>query len=866
MIHDRQYYCIIPEPTNPPESAKTGLFPVLRKYSVPLLLLLFIAVAVAIRMLPAASLVIDGQVRLISTDPWFVMRQIDQVIHNFPGYAWFDPMTAYPDGKVIDWGPLFPVSAAAFCLLFGATTRPEAAYVASIFPVVLAALMVPVMYLTGRVLRDKWTGLIAAGLIAVVAGEYMYRGFFGYVDHHIMEVLLSTIFALIYLALLRYPGWKEMTTKDLRTWTTPLILSVLAGIAYLLGLLNMPTIVLFALIVGIFTLAQGIADYFRKRSTAYLLFMNTTIFGIVIIGFFIFGAKSTALTLAQYSMAHVYVYLILIVVTAILYALTRVFRAKRLLFIVFLIAAALFAIGIPLVILPEFGRLMIQSAGIFFANIGQPYYVAELQPWDLTRAVAVFNVGLILMAGGFLVLLYEIYKTRRGEAMFVLVWAAVVLFSTIQHLRYEYYLAVPVVLLSALAVTATWTWGGKDLHRLVRRDGGEAPPKQKGKPRKEETAEKAEKPSPVRAAVAIIALVLLVLFAVLSATTSVIIANHELQSSDIVSDDWVAATTWMNTHTPDPGVDYYRIYDKNGFQYPENSYGVLARWPAGHWITYIAQRIPNTNPFQDHITGPDNIYDFLFAGDENAALNVSSALGSRYVITDYGYLSSVILGNQSIPEGLTGQDYAPVMIQPLASGETNVFQFFAQPFFLTTATRLHNFDGSMVEPDTAFYVEYARENGVPYPIVTAMEKLPAAEARDKAAQAGLTGDRGAIAVSGFIDQPVDVVPALKHFRLVYESPTNARQPGLAPIQAVKIFEVVEGAHIQGDGIIELPLVTNEGRQFTYRQQSENGEFIVPYSTVDTGTGVRALGPYRIAGTGATFPVTEDDVLQGRQVH
>jgi oligosaccharyl transferase (archaeosortase A-associated) len=837
---------------------------VLRKYSVPLLLLLFIAVAVAIRLLPAASLVIDGQVRLISTDPWFVMRQIDQVIHNFPNYAWFDPMTAFPDGKTIDWGPLFPVSAAAFCLLFGATARPEAAYVASFFPVILAALMVPVVYLTGRVLRDKWTGLIAAGLIAVVAGEYMYRGFFGYVDHHIMEVLFSTIFALVYLALLRYPGWKDMTTKDLRTVTTPLILSVLAGIAYLLGLLNMPTIVLFALIVGIFTLAQGIADYFRNRSTLYLLFMNATIFGVVIIGFLLFGVKSTEFSFAQYSLAQVYAYLILIAVTAVLYALTRLFRTRRLLFIVFLIAVALLSIGTLLVFLPVFGGLMVQYAGMFFANIGQPYYIAELQPWDLTRAVAVFNVGLILIAGGFFVLLYEIYRTRRAEAMFVLVWAAVVLFSTIQHRRYEYYLAVPVVLLSAVAVMAAWSWGGGDLRRLFRRSDSETHPKKKGKPRKEDPA---EKPSRVRASVALVALVLLVLFTVLSATTSAIIANTQLHAPDIISDDWAAATAWMGTHTPDTGVDYYRIYDRKGFRYPDTAYGILARWPAGHWITYISQRIPNANPFQDHITGPDNVNDFLFAGDEGNALSVSSALGSRYVITDYGYLTSLILGNQSVPVGLNGQDYAPVMILPQASGETNNFQFYAQPFFLATATRLHNFDGSMAVPGTAFYIEYVRESGVPYPVVTTIEKLPAQEAREKAAaaQATLTADHGAVAISGFVDQPVDVIPALKHFRLVYESPTDARQPGLAEIKAVKIFEIVEGAHIQGDGIIELPLVTNEGRQFTYRQQSENGEFIVPYSTVGTGTGVRALGPYRIAGTGMTYQVTEDDVLQGRQV-
>jgi oligosaccharyl transferase (archaeosortase A-associated) len=574
--------------------------------------------------------------------------------------------------------------------------------------------------------------------------------------------------------------------------------------------------------------------------------------------------KSTALSLAQYSLAHVYVYLILIAVTAVLYALTRLFSTRKLLFIVFLAAAALLAIGIPLVVLPDFGTLFIQSAGVFFANVRQPFYVSELRPWDLTRAVAVFNAGLILMAGGFIVLLSEIHRTRRAEAMFVLVWAAVVLFSTIQHLRYEYYLAIPITLLSAVAVTAAWSWGGGDLRRLFRRFGGESPPKKKGKPGKEEPAEKLSR---VRAAAAVIALVLLVLFVVLSATISVVVANNQLQAPDMISDDWVAATEWMGTHTPDTGVDYYRIYDRKGFRYPDTAYGVLARWPAGHWITYISHRIPNANPFQDHITGRNNINNFLFAADEETALNVSSALGSRYVVTDFWYTTTLILDNESIPKGLTMEDYAPTLIQPQASGDTTVLHLFGQPFFQMISTRLHNFDGSMVVPDTAFYVEYVREAGVPYPIVTTMEKLPAQEAREKAAaaQATLTADHGAIALSGFVDQPVDVIPALKHFRLVYESPTDARQPGLAEIKAVKIFEIVKGAHIRGDGIIELPLVTNEGRQFTYRQQSENGEFIVPYPTVSTGPGVRALGPYRIVGTGATYQVTEDDVLQGRQV-
>jgi dolichyl-phosphooligosaccharide-protein glycotransferase len=841
-----------------------GISSVLRKYAVPLLLLLFIAIAIALRMIPAGALIVDGQVRFISTDPWFMMRQVEQVIHNFPGYAWFDPMTAYPDGKSIAWGPLFPVTVAGFCMLLGATARPEMGVVASIVPVLLGAAMVPVMYLTGQALRDKWTGLIAAGLIAVVAGEYTWRAFFGYVDHHIMEVLLSTIFALIYLALLRYPGWKEMKLADLRNRATPLLLCLLAGVVYLLGLINMPTMVLFALIVGIFTLVQGIADYSRGQSLAYLLVMNASIFAVVIIGYLIFGVKQVTLQLADYSMAHVYVYLFLIGVTVLLYVLSVVFAKKRLLFSVFLVAAFLLGIGISFLALPELGRLMLVGAGAFFANVGQPYFISELQPWSLVRAVAIFNVGLILMGAGFLVLLFDVIRRKLSVPLFVLIWSAVILFATIQHLRYEYYVAVPVVLLSAVAVSAAWAWGGNDLRRMLWRKGENAPQKKKGKQKKEVPD---EKPSLIRVAVAVIAVALLALFAVLSVTTVLVIANHQADASDMIPDDWISAMEWMGSHTPETGIDYDRIYERNDFRYPETAYGVLARWPAGHWITYLAHRIPNANPFQDHITGPNNIYNFLFAEDEDSALAVSTALGTRYVITDYGFATSLMAGNQSYGNGtLRWDDYTPIMIHPLESGDTKILQFFSTSFFLTMATRLHNFDGSLIEPNKAFYIEYTWENGVAYPVVSRLEQLPAGEARSKAANVSGASGLHAIAVSGFTDQPVDVVSALRHFRLVYESPTNARQPGLAEIKSVKIFEIVPGAHIRGEGIIEIPLETNEGRQFTYRQQSQAGEFIVPYTTVTNGTGVRALGPYRLASSGKTFEVQEGDIMTGRFIN
>ena len=120
---------------------------------------------------------------------------------------------------------------------------------------------------------------------------------------------------------------------------------------------------------------------------------------------------------------------------------------------------------------------------------------------------------------------------------------------------------------------------------------------------------------------------------------------------------------------------------------------------------------------------------------------------------------------------------------------------------------------------------------------------------------------------------MEKIPALTHYRLVHESPSDASvipfpesESMLLPgVKTVKIFEYVTGARIAGEGIIEVPLITDTGRAFTYRQESSGGEFIVPYSTQGNPYGVRATGPYHIIGTTRSFEVPEDAVVKGLDV-
>jgi dolichyl-diphosphooligosaccharide--protein glycosyltransferase len=63
-------------------------------------------------------------------------------------------MTAFPSGKHIDWGPVFPFIAGAISILFGATQRFDMMMIASWVPILLAILLIPVMFYLGRLIGD----------------------------------------------------------------------------------------------------------------------------------------------------------------------------------------------------------------------------------------------------------------------------------------------------------------------------------------------------------------------------------------------------------------------------------------------------------------------------------------------------------------------------------------------------------------------------------------------------------------------------------------------------------------------------------------------------------------------------------------
>ncbi|MDP1538653.1 MAG: hypothetical protein Q8M00_01335, partial [bacterium] len=296
----------------------------------------------------------------------------------------------------------------------------------------------------------------------------------------------------------------------------------------------------------------------------------------------------------------------------------------------------------------------------------------------------------------------------------------------------------------------------------------------------------------------------------------------------VKSEDWYDATKWLRENTPDPGIDYYDFYQEPGmnkttgkinpYPYPEQAYGVLARWDMGHLITYYGRRIPVSNPFQQGIgrkTGENEIElgeaVFFLETEEEKAIGYLDELRTRYIIIDYpshGFFRAIVKWMQSNLQG-----YVEGTESPTAPSK----------YDNSMIARLHLFDGK-----------------------------------------GTTTTRE---VEG--EKIEFFIKPLERFRLVYESKTKVAffEDTKEEIKEVKIFEYVKGARIIGQAApgekisLSAKIKTNQEREFIWEKifDSQDGyfEFIAPYAQdYQLKIGEKESG----------VNVSEEDVLEGKIIN
>ena len=338
-----------------------------------------------------------------SDDPLYNLRQIEQMTRNFPGYGWFEAMTLFPTGETVHWGPLFILISTSFTMMMGAVTRPEIIKYALMVPPIMAAIMVPLVFLLVRKISDWKCAIFASALIAVIGGQYFFRSLFGYLDHHIAEVLFGTLFIFAYIYCMMWGKEHPVDISKRETLVRPIILAFLAGVAYILGLFTMPTMILFALIIGVFTVIQFIWDFYRKQSSDYLLVTNIVTFGFATVAFFIVGIQTEGLQLNFYTIAHPITYIIFILGTIFLYLLSRYLKGKKAYIYPFgIMAIGIVSIAVLAAVAPQIYNYFISGLIDFFGQSSYYLTIQEARSWTLAEAWETFNYSLNPDDRGFL--------------------------------------------------------------------------------------------------------------------------------------------------------------------------------------------------------------------------------------------------------------------------------------------------------------------------------------------------------------------------------------------------------------------------------------------------------------------------------
>jgi oligosaccharyl transferase (archaeosortase A-associated) len=841
------------------------------------------------------------------TDAWYHMMLAKSTVINLQR-LWFDPMTYFPNGTPLHFGPFlsWAIAIVSYILSLGQPSMHTVEVVGAFMPAILGALVVIPVYFIGRELGGKSCGLISALIAAVLPGQYFSRTALGFTDHHAAEILLSTL-TMMFL-LLALGSSRGMTFAALqKSWPTfkrPLLFAALAGISLGLYIDAWASGFLIEGMILLFIVVQSVADHMQGKNVEYLGVAGAITFFIATLLVLPFVKPYNGFSNYYYSLFQPTILLLGVAAVILVASLSGFLKEKGYSNYYYPGAVAgilVFGTLVLALVIPQFIDVLFSGMSIFQPKTGGAATVGEAASLFTSGGVFSFNNVLIwfpgfmaLSAPGFIAFLFTTFtlslvgllllvlryvKRPQPVEMLVITWSVIVLLLTLAQNRFAYYYAVNVAILTGFL--CVWILQKLGLGDLESR-----------------SADIKEPVKFLTSNLKIVAAALLIfLFIILPSYTMSLAFANSVGGPD---SDWLTSTAWLENNTPSPGMDLYKIYehppDSQKYAYPEEAYGIMSWWDFGHLIETVGHRIPNANPFQQGIgnltAGRPGSSPFFLSESEAEAENVLAGIdpnrspykNTKYVMIDW--------------DMAVGKFYA--MTQWSSVPITKYYGFFYQPqgdqlvpvgvyrdpYFETMTARLFFFDGSETPVTNAFAIayQYAEQDGMRFPVIVEAPLVSenyselvqyVNESKAKGYMAEIVSSRDAVSPSTSV--PLE---AMQHYRLVHESEHGPVYQGT---NFVKTFEHVPGAVIKGSAApgtnvsVAVPVMTNIDRAFVYRQSNitdASGQFtlVVPYSTegpIAGGTNfdTRPLGPYQLSvgDTNYEVRVPEEYVLSGREI-
>jgi len=736
--------------------------------------------------LPYDQIFVNGGVWFRETDAYYYMRNIENLFYNFPHFNPFDPYMLYPGGGAGLVRPFFAWFIAGIIRLVsvGVPTLHTMESIAAYMPAILGTLTLIPVYFIGKELFNRWVGVISAALVVILPGEFLHRSLLGFTDHHVAEVLFTTVCILFIIMAVKRAREREISfghilSRDWSTITKPLVYTLLAGVFLGIYLLTWQGGLLFIFVIFAYLVIQFIVDHLRHKSSDYLCIVGTPLFLIAFLMLLpiLGGSSQDAIYRVSLSVA--------IVVPIVLSIISRLMAGRALKPVYYpLTLLGLVVIGLVTfhAINPSLFQYMLDQFSIFTPG-GAALTVLEMQHLTPRIAWGNFTTSFFISFISFAMLIYLAIKEKSADKTLFLVWSIIMLMAVLGQRRFGYYYAV-----NAALLTGYFSWKMLDiagLNKLLTKSKEVVRAVKKFKKRKKKTREEAKPRTfmqPRGAWLRVIVVGIVIFFVVFFPN----IPQAKMLASTpnvIMNEGWYSSTLWLKDNSPEPFDDpdfYYELYPpRDEFEYPETAYGVMSWWDYGYFIMQISHRIPNANPTQ---AGATRAGKFFTAQNESSAQEVVEQykLDSEYVMIDYATAISKFYAMVEWAGGNLSEFYE-IYYLPQQDGGQFVTLYYPA-YYQSTVARLYNFDGKAVVPTESIVVSYEEKEygGEKYKEITSGESFSSYE-EAKAYIADQTSENYRIVGASPFSSPVPL-EELDSYELVHSSGATTSAA------TVKIFE------------------------------------------------------------------------------
>lgn len=505
--------------------------------------------AFCIRVIPLwTDVFTQNGVMFLGVDSWYQMRLVDNMAANFPRPLWFDAYALYPDGAATGYRPVLPwlVAGTSYLLSLGHPSQALLDTVGAFMPAVLGSLLVIPVYILGKELFNRTTGVVAAIFAALWPSELLHRSLLGFTDHHIIEVFFATL-TIMFLVL----GIKRGRIQY----------GVVAGVCLGIYLWNWHGALLLAGILGLWYLVWFMYNYVKHPGENYLADsawkVTAACFGM---GFFVF------LPGIHYTLSPQLFLFPLLTLAALppLLTLGAQYTKSRRLFIGVAIALPLAAVGLLKLLSPETATLVVSELRGIFWGFGTT--ISEARPMVPSLLVTIYGLGIVGMVGGL------VLAIKHKANLLFLVWTAVMILALFGQRRWGYYATVNIALLSGYFVAWLVHYIEQSWRSWL-------------------------------VGVVICAMVLSVGPGMLQMSRATPNINEDWYRATV----WLRENTPepfnQGTYTFGDGHSadspYFAYYCVKTEERPD--YAVLSWWDYGHWIIRIAKRVPISSPTQQEV-------------------------------------------------------------------------------------------------------------------------------------------------------------------------------------------------------------------------------------------------------------------------